>query len=310
MYFYLSIIICTHNPRQDYLARVLEALKKQSLSLDKWELLLIDNASDKLLASEIDLSWHPHARHIREDEIGLTPARLRGIEEAKGKILVFVDDDNLLLPNYLDEALNILTKMSWLGAIGGQIIPEYEVSPPEWLLPYERVLAIRRVDKQRWSNSIDDWQSQPWGAGLVVYKEVCDRYLQNLLHNPNRRNLDRKGDLLISGGDTDIVLTSLELGMGFGVFPELEVIHLIPERRMTEKYILQLFRGLSTSRLLLPYLRGEPLPPRRERQSFYAELRRFYHFLKTPRIVRRIEESAIAGEGDFERIISDLEVGL
>ena len=72
---------------------------QQTLPKDHWELLVIDNAFDRVLASEWDLSWHPQARHIREDELGLTPARLRGIAEARGDVFVFVDDDNLLHQN-------------------------------------------------------------------------------------------------------------------------------------------------------------------------------------------------------------------
>jgi glycosyltransferase involved in cell wall biosynthesis len=36
-----TIIICTHNPRRDYLQRTLESLKAQTLSRDRWEFLLI-----------------------------------------------------------------------------------------------------------------------------------------------------------------------------------------------------------------------------------------------------------------------------
>jgi glycosyltransferase involved in cell wall biosynthesis len=169
---HLSVIICTHNPRKDYLERVLKALQEQTLPSESWELLLIDNASDNLLEKKIDLKWHPYSRHIREEQLGLTPARLRGIKESVSETLVFVDDDNILKENYLSDSLRILKCMPWLGAIGGQILPEYEVPPPDWLLYYERVLAIRRTDRARWSNNSDDWQSQPWGAGMVIRREI------------------------------------------------------------------------------------------------------------------------------------------
>jgi hypothetical protein len=39
----LSVIICCHNPRIDYLLRVLKALSEQTLLKERWELLLIDN---------------------------------------------------------------------------------------------------------------------------------------------------------------------------------------------------------------------------------------------------------------------------
>ena len=52
-----TVIICTHNPRSDYFTRVLDGLRKQTHPLDKWELLIIDNASRVPLASTWDISW-------------------------------------------------------------------------------------------------------------------------------------------------------------------------------------------------------------------------------------------------------------
>src|SRR5690348_1101571 len=99
----LSVITCAHNSRDDYLMRVTNALNNQTLDKASWEYLLIDNASAERLAEKIDLSWHPKARLVREEKLGLTPARLRGIREATGEMLVFVDDDNVLDPDYLKE---------------------------------------------------------------------------------------------------------------------------------------------------------------------------------------------------------------
>src|SRR5690349_18588203 len=102
-----SVIICCHNSRSDYLARVLEALKAQTLSANHWELLVVDNASENPVSKSYDISWHPNARHIREDKVGLTWARVRGIAESSADILIFVDDDNLLEKNYLAVATQI-----------------------------------------------------------------------------------------------------------------------------------------------------------------------------------------------------------
>src|SRR6266571_8013370 len=103
----LSVIICCHNPRMDYLARVLKALKAQTLSTDNWELLVVDNTSKDPVSASHDISWHPDARHVCERKLGLTHARLRGIAESSADLLVFVDDDNLLEPDYLERAIAI-----------------------------------------------------------------------------------------------------------------------------------------------------------------------------------------------------------
>jgi hypothetical protein len=53
-------------------------LSNQTLSCKQWEFLLVDNASDQMLAAEIDLSWHPQAGYIRENQLEFTLARLSG----------------------------------------------------------------------------------------------------------------------------------------------------------------------------------------------------------------------------------------
>jgi glycosyltransferase involved in cell wall biosynthesis len=294
----ISVIICTHNPRHDFLKRTLEALKLQTFPKDQWEILLINNASEESIANLYDLSWHPYSRHIYEKELGLTHARIRGIRESKGSILAFVDDDNILENQYLEIAQRNLTQMPWLGAIGGQILPEYEILPPKWLLDYERVLAIRRIDKSRWSNSVEDWQSQPWGAGMVIRRNVCNSYLEKVSSNEIFKELDRKGKSLMSGGDTDLVLTSLDIGLGFGVFPEMIVTHLIPQKRMTSEYICRITRSLIKSNLILSYIRGENVIIPRQ-NSLYGQIRGFYHYLKRSDIQKKIQEASNDGINDF-----------
>jgi glycosyltransferase involved in cell wall biosynthesis len=105
----LSVIICTHNPRSDYLRRTLESLRAQTLPTKEWELLLVDNASSEPLASRWDLRWHDNALHVREEELGLTPARLRGIRQSRGRLLIFVDDeDNVFLTRLSSDQFNHL----------------------------------------------------------------------------------------------------------------------------------------------------------------------------------------------------------
>ena len=103
----LSVIICTHNPRCDYLRRCIEALREQRLPYNQWELVVVDNRSDAPLADRLDLSWHPDFHNVREETLGLTAARLRGIRETTGDLLVFVDDDNVLDVDFLEIALRI-----------------------------------------------------------------------------------------------------------------------------------------------------------------------------------------------------------
>ena len=237
----LSVIICTHNPLADYLRRVLEALAVQTLPLTQWELLLIDNASDSALAPRCDLSWHPRARMVREDTLGLTPARLRGIRESDGDILVYVDDDNVLEPNYLQTALGLLTEHVFLGAVGaGALEPEFAVEPGPDLTPYLGSLALRSNPKASWSHDPTDTACVPWGAGLAVRRAVAQAYVQLVARLDAHGLLDRRGQRLYGNGDVAFSWAASLIGQGFGVFPELKATHLIRADKVTQQYLLRM----------------------------------------------------------------------
>jgi glycosyltransferase involved in cell wall biosynthesis len=271
-----SVIICTHNPRPDYLRRVLDALKAQTLPKEQWELLLIDNASKEPLGKNWDLSWHPHARHIREDELGLTPARLRGIKESTGELLIFVDDDNLLAAGYLEQAIRIAGEFPQIGAFGGSIKGEFEIAPPDWIEPYLEGLAVCELDRDYWSNSGGWSKSSPYGAGLCVRHNIAEDYAQKVSSSGLRRLLDRSGTGMGAGGDGDLAWCAIDLGMGIGRFAALKVLHLIPERRLTKDYIIRLNAGFASAGVILSILRNSgqisKVSPWKQRCRFLYEL--------------------------------------
>lgn len=253
----VSVIICTHNPRFDYLGQVLQGLQAQTLPCSEWELLLIDNASEQLLSEKIDLSWHPNAYHIRENQLGLTPARVRGIQDAKAEILVLVDDDNILEPDYLEIALKIGKDWPMIGAWGGQAKARFEETPPDWTKSFWGYLAIREFDQDKWSNLLNQLETVPFGTGLCVRKFVAEKYVELVKNDPKRANLDRKGNLLLSCGDVDLALTSCDLGLGTGLFTALKLTHIMPPSRFQEDYLLKILEGTCYSITILEFLRGK-----------------------------------------------------
>lgn len=297
----ISIIICTHSPRPDYLRRTLDALKVQTLSREQWELLLIDNASKEPLALAWDLSWHPHARHIREDELGLTPARVRGIRESKGELLIFVDDDNVLALSFLETALSIHHKFGQLGAFGaGQIIAEFERQPDNDLKPYLKMLSIRDDKTPAWANFTKYNGSTPWGAGLCVLREVGLAYAEVLASDKTRRLLDRRGNILLSCGDIDLALFACKLGFGTGVFPELSLVHLIPSRRLERKYLVELAGGNAASHLILSQLWGHEAPAGGNPVlSWFRHMKRLFTLKGIDREVYQSERQGIAKANEW-----------
>lgn len=247
----LSVILCTRNPRPLVLRRVFEHLGAQTLAADAWEVIVVDNGSQPPVADVLG----PQAADVRivvHPEVGLTAARVRGIREARGELLVFVDDDNVLAPDYLATAARLAERNPGIGVFGGRISPEFEAEPPAWLEPFRSHLALAAFDHDEWSNLADDRAVIPCGAGLCIRREPALGYAARVTADPRRMELDRRGDGTLSCGDTDMVLTCLDEGWGSARFTALHVTHVISASRLEFSYQKRLSAdiGFSYGRLL------------------------------------------------------------
>jgi glycosyltransferase involved in cell wall biosynthesis len=301
-----TVILCTHNPRAEYLRRALDALKMQTLAPDNWELLVIDNASREKLGDLWDISWHPNARHVREDELGLTPARLRGITEARGELLVFIDDDNVLARDFLEQVQVTVARHPHLGVFGAGILePEFEVLPAPELRPFCGLLALRSVPLPLWSNNTADVALIPWGAGLSVTREVAESYVK-LIHRLNVKGMiGRCGQRLFCGEDDLFSWASIVIGKGFGIFPNLRVTHLISSERLNQRYFLRLIHGHQFTHDLLRYLlTGVQSTNGQGSMNLLRNLRILLHGMKNGRFSMRCAWASIRGRDHAARFIS------
>lgn len=296
----LSVILCTYNPKPDYMSRTLEGLRAQGLPLDQWELVIVDNRSQPPVEGRFDLSWHPRVRVVREEKQGLTPARLRGLGEAKAPLLVMVDDDNVLDPDFLEQALAVAEARPYLGAWSGQCRGSFETPPPEWTRRYWGNLVIRQFDEDVWSNLPRLAATMPCGAGLCVRREVARRYLDINEAGGRTVQFDRTGDSLMSGGDNDLAACACDIGLGVGLVSALKLQHLISPGRFTEDYLARLAYGIHYSSVLLDAERGIVRPPR----SLAGRLANRLRLLRLTGPHRQIQKAAMAGEDDAARVVA------
>ncbi|HEY4415410.1 MAG TPA: glycosyltransferase family A protein [Verrucomicrobiae bacterium] len=255
----ISVILCTHNPREEFLRRTLASLQNQTLVRDEWELLLIDNASTIPLSTRCDLSWHPRARHLLESKLGKLNAWLLGMAEARAEILLFVDDDNVLALDYLEQALVVGAQWPFVGAWGGSLVPEYEKPLPDWVRHDVWRLTVVEVKEDIWSNLREGYTTIPVGAGLCVRRPVAQKYLERCRLNPLSAKLDRAGKGLGGYGDIDLAHCAIDLGLGTGKSTRLSLTHLIPAGRLTLDYFVRHAEGDAISMLLFRASRGLPI---------------------------------------------------
>ncbi len=102
-----TIQLCTYN-RAALLARVLDACFDQTVDDDAYEIVLVDDGSTDDTRSVIE-----EARRratcalivVSQANAGLARARNAGIARASGQRILFIDDDVLPLPNFVQEHL-------------------------------------------------------------------------------------------------------------------------------------------------------------------------------------------------------------
>ena len=101
---FLSVVIPTYN-RLPILRKCLLALEDQQLAgpISGYEVVLVDDGS-----TDATLDWladHaaelPHLRLIRQEHGGPAAARNRGVQGARGDVIVFIDSDLVVTPSFL-----------------------------------------------------------------------------------------------------------------------------------------------------------------------------------------------------------------
>lgn len=282
----ISVCLATYNPRQDYLQRTLEGVRKQTLSHKQWEFLLIDNNSQPPLMGRESLIGLPRARIVVEKLQGLSHARRRGFQEAQGDLIVNLDDDTVLDPDYLRTCLRLADQYPFIGVFGCQMTAEFEEAP---IWPKEEYYAAERtVLEDIWSNDREHIPSTPWGAGSVVTKKVAEAYTKKMLIDPRWGGLGRTADKLLSCEDIEIAMTACDLGLGKGVFRDLKFTHLIPKSKMTEEFLCKNAYGNGYSFTIHNWLRFGRLPPQ---TSILSRINRSYRLFQMSRR-RRNQESA------------------
>ena len=257
------MIVCTHNPRQVILDWVLTSLDCQSLAKDRFEVIVVDNNSATPLDEKgLRANRKLQLRVVREPVLGLTHARCTGISQAQADLLVFVDDDNFFLPDYLEQALLIAGKEPEIGHFGGIAMPLYEQRIADWQKKFLPSLGIRDNGPEPITSRLNHWgEWEPIGAGMVCRRQICDQFVEVVRRNELARLLGRKGTQLMSGEDTLFARIAVDAGYACSYQPSLRLFHFIRSSRVRMQVLAGTLYGHGRSYVILEELSRRPIQP-------------------------------------------------
>lgn len=128
----ISVIICTYN-RAKLLTNLLNTICEQTLACSEYEVIVIDNHSsdDTAAVTQSFAARYPQVRYCFEPRQGLSHARNRGWQEAKGDYVAYIDDDCKAPPDWLAVAQEIIETVAPV-EFGGPHYPFYNTAKPHW----------------------------------------------------------------------------------------------------------------------------------------------------------------------------------
>lgn len=100
-----SIVVATYN-RQQPLSRLLATLAKQNIGRKEYEVVVVDDGSNED-ATPVAAAFFPSLQVsvLRQANAGVAVARQRGVERARGRIIIFLDDDMLAAEDFVAQHL-------------------------------------------------------------------------------------------------------------------------------------------------------------------------------------------------------------
>jgi GT2 family glycosyltransferase len=223
----------------------LEALLGQEVG-GTYEILVVDNnpAPEMEVAVRSIAGGHPTRmlRYIHEPKPGLLTARHRGAAEARSPIVVYVDDDIIVRPRWLNALLDSMADPE-VGIAGGPVRPRWEVAPPEWFSQFpESYLSL--LDLGNSSRELA-WPGGVYGCNMAVRRLAL---YESGGFNPDATSEKgfpwRRGD-----GETGLHQKVFDASYKVVYTPLAAVEHIIPGDRLTRQafYRRGLMVGLSWS---------------------------------------------------------------
>lgn len=257
--------MCCYNSSTRLKTTLDRILNQQTTGGLLWEIIVVNNNSTDethLVANDI-LASAPQQipfQVVDEPEPGLSSARKKGYDTSKYEYLLLVDDDNWLVPSYIQIVYDLFESIPNAGIVGGWGEPVFESPAPSWFDEFSSCYALGEQalvpDNRTWAEA-----NLIYGAGMAMRMTAY-----NLLHSSGYRSIlsDRKGSSLISGGDTELCL-AMNLSPYRLIYDNrLKFKHEMPDGRINWRYLKKLTYGFGRAtvktQIYQHYILGNELP--------------------------------------------------
>ena len=222
---FVSVVVPTLR-RPAPLKRALTSLLAQKLAAgDAFEIVVVDNSSDgdaEALVRDVAAGASTPVRYVSETVPGVSTARNRGVREANGAWIAFLDDDEEAGPEWLRGHLATLRATDADAAFGPVAVA---AEAGEQLGPFERYFdrSIDRAD----AADITDLAAYLGTNNSMFRRERCLSQAEPFALELNS----------VGGEDSLLLKQLVRSGRRFAWSARSEVVEWVPPKRLTWSYV-------------------------------------------------------------------------
>jgi mannosyltransferase OCH1-like enzyme/glycosyltransferase involved in cell wall biosynthesis len=238
----VSIVIATHN-RVFLLAEALASLARVEVSEGvEVELVVVANAcSDgtEQMVGRMARALPFPVRCVEEPLANLSVARNRGVREATGDILAFLDDDVLVEPGWLRGLVEVYRTVP-ADVVGGRVTLNWkDVERPEWFSPRHETMLGRC--------ELGDQVCELRNAAFIGANLSCRRRVLEALHGFTP-GLGPTGRIRFANEERELMTRALQQGFRFFYAPQAAVLHRVQVERIDTGYLCRAKYGQARSK--------------------------------------------------------------
>ncbi len=232
----VSIIICTYN-RADYLNDSLRTAYESALySSAPTEIIIVNNNSTDNTSEIVNtfISTHQELPVILVNEInvGVSCARNKGFDTARGSIICFIDDEVLVPQQWLSEIIKTIYDNPDIGCVAGRILLDFpDINIPSWIdEKYHTFFG-------KFDHGDDNYIMINDKAFFTGNVALTRQTYENI--GKFDQKIGRNGSILLSGEDTDYAcrVASSDTGMAYSATGYL--YHRVQPNRLSFNWIKQ-----------------------------------------------------------------------
>ena len=296
-----SVVVCAYSDdRWADTVAALESLKVQTVAPS--EVILVIDHNERLFERASSLEGVSTIRN--SGARGASGSRNSGVAAASGSVAVFLDDDAIADPDWLETLLKGYAQPNVAG-VGGSISPEWATRPPRWFPDeFNWVVGCTYLGMPTTTNPIRNLI----GANMSVRRDVWQRvggFREGFGNVKNAEDARRAGgSMLVGCEETELCIRVSQAlpNLTWIYEPSARVRHRVPDHRCTRRYFLSRCRKEGWAKAVLASVVGGGSALETERSYVRSTL--------TPGVVRQLRRALADGDVNGLRRAGAIVAGL